>query len=789
MAEMDLNDFNAALSVVGDRGLDSVEYHRLGELVLRHPLTPRLQALDPFSAAYKETVLQLYCDLRGDDRVYDPARDEQSGMVLPANPWSGASPWNFRDPGFVSEFLFSWGQIMRALALPPGSDAKILEYGSGSGQLLLFLARLGLRTYAVDIDAASLQLVRTQATAMQLDVRTEQAAFGGGFGNETFDRIIFFEAFHHAINFGPLLSRLRQRLNPGGLLILCGEPIVGAFVPAVPYPWGPRLDGLSIFCIRRYGWMELGFTEPFLIEALNRNGWLVDITPLPGCGRATTYVARSYVGSMIDIGGQVRLGPYEAGWEDREGTHRWTRGGGTATFPLPDQDGPSHVTIRAGNPFPKDIEVTLYDGEKRLCDAVVPAGSDNQEIVFGPCYRAFFGMRTVGIVPIDVWPNSDDTRNLGLMVHGIKVDQIATLTNNVHAQAWRSPMASTQPNASLEDAVLWSYRLLLGREPETAQIVQTHAKAYRSVDEIRRIFIHSDEFAGRMTAEGARVPNSEVLVHFPPWTGQGEQDVWFDFLGVKTRCKYLPEAYAVLSGEVEGPPGTERIAVHETAEWIGTLRSVLEARARGSLVVVELGAGWGPWLVGAAKAAERVGIRNVLLAGVEGAQSHFDFMLQHFRDNGLDPNAHVLIRGVVGARDGTAHFPKLTAPSDEWGAIADYSNSPAAGTAFEEVRCVALTTLVDQLPPVDLIHCDLQGSEYDVLTAARATLSARVRRVVVGTHSRRIEADLLDFFAGLDWRLEDEGVCRLVQHGGRGALGLVRDGYQVWVNPHAASLK
>ncbi len=344
-------------------------------------------------------------------------------------------------------------------------------------------------------------------------------------------------------------------------------------------------------------------------------------------------------------------------------------------------------------------------------------------------------------------------------------------------------MGSDQASPSLEDAVLWGYRLLLDREPENAEIVQTHARAYRSVREVRRMFMQSEEFAERAAADGGRVPYSEVLMHFPPFTGQGEPDVWFDFLGVKTRCKYLPETYAVLSGQVEGPPGTEKAALHETAEWIGTLQSVLEARVRGSLVVVELGAGWGPWLVGAAKAAERVGIRHIRLAGIEGAQSHFDFMLEHFHDNDLDPNAHLLIHGVVGARDGKARFPKLAEPSNEWGAIADFGKRPAAATVFEEVPCVSLTTLLGQLPPVDLVHCDVQGSEYDVLTAAQKTLNARVRRVVVGTHSRRVEADLLDFFAAQGWRLEDEGICRLIQHGGRGELGLVRDGYQVWANP------
>ena len=95
MSEVDLEEFNAALSVFSDRAPDLVEYQRLCEFSLRHPLTPRLRELDPFSETYKATVLQLYRDLRGDDRNYDPLRDEQSGMSLPENFWSE------RDPGFL----------------------------------------------------------------------------------------------------------------------------------------------------------------------------------------------------------------------------------------------------------------------------------------------------------------------------------------------------------------------------------------------------------------------------------------------------------------------------------------------------------------------------------------------------------------------------------------------------------------------------------------------------------------------------------------------------------------
>ena len=351
----------------------------------------------------------------------------------------------------------------------------------------------------------------------------------------------------------------------------------------------------------------------------------------------------------------------------------------------------------------------------------------------------------------------------------------------------------------LEEAVLWSYRLLLGREPESAEIVRFHARAHVSFDSVRRTFMQTEEFAEGVVGTGGWMPksrtvhylsDSEVLAHFPQWTGRGEPGFWYDFLGVRTRCSYLPDSYALLSGQVEGPPGTERAAVHDAAEWMGTLRSVLESRANGTFTIVELGAGWGPWLVGAATAAAHVGIQTVHLVGVEGAQSHFNFMLQHFRDNGFEPDVHTLIHGAVGVADGTAHFPIPSDPSGDWGGMADYDGKTGCNAvvgprdeSFEEVRCVALTTLLGQFPRVDLIHCDVQGAEYDVLAAARDAIDARVRRVIVGTHSRRIEGDLLDFFAALGWRLEDEGVCKLVQPGGHGPIGITRDGYQVWANP------
>jgi SAM-dependent methyltransferase len=284
-------ELERAIEAISGVAPTTAEYHRLSTLVADHPAVAAMNRLDPFSAEYRERAMELYLELRGRAGAYEPVRDEASVPAPQADLWTGLPPWSFRDAGFLAEFLYCWGHMIKLLALPAGGSARVLEYGPGSGQLLLMLARVGAQSFGVDIDPQAVANLERQAAAMGLDVRAEQAAFGEGFAGETFDRIVFFEAFHHAFDFDALLVRLRERLRPGGRLVLCGEPVVTDAGDGVPYAWGPRLDGLSLFCIRRYGWMELGFTHGFLMEAFARNGWSASFHPFDGCGRANAYVA------------------------------------------------------------------------------------------------------------------------------------------------------------------------------------------------------------------------------------------------------------------------------------------------------------------------------------------------------------------------------------------------------------------------------------------------------------------------------------------------------------------
>ena len=52
--------------------------------------------------------------------------------------------------------------------------------------------------------------------------------------------------------------------------------------------------------------------------------------------------------------------------------------------------------------------------------------------------------------------------------------------------------------------------------------------------------------------------------------------------------------------------------------------------------MIELGAGYGRWLVRAATALQQVKDLPFQLIGVEAEPQHFKWLLQHFKDNGLN---------------------------------------------------------------------------------------------------------------------------------------------------------
>ena len=121
-------------------------------------------------------------------------------------------------------------------------------------------------------------------------------------------------------------------------------------------------------------------------------------------------------------------------------------------------------------------------------------------------------------------------------------------------------------------------------------------------------------------------------------------------------------------------PSSARERRDDLSELLPILRAAMGSGP--TFVMAELGAGWGPWLVkGAFACKAKTSATRVRLIGVEGDIGHFDFMRQHFEDNGLDLADHRLLHGVVGGEFGYARFPVLKKPEKDWGAsIASFSS-------------------------------------------------------------------------------------------------------------------
>jgi FkbM family methyltransferase len=280
-----------------------------------------------------------------------------------------------------------------------------------------------------------------------------------------------------------------------------------------------------------------------------------------------------------------------------------------------------------------------------------------------------------------------------------------------------------------------------------------------------------------------------VFDRFRPAPVPAEPGFVTDFLNIRVRIALLWEDVRGLDGQrIDLPiPGDYRA---EAIEWLGLLRSVTDAR--DEYVAMELGAGFGPWLVSGAAAAQHIGIESVRLYGVEADPDHFAFMRQHFRDNGIDPDAHTLLNAAAGARAGTALWPRVAHPFNEWAARpARESNATDAsynGRRLErcmEIPVLPVTDLLEREPRWDLVHIDLQGWEGEICAVAADVMDRRVRRLVVGLHSRRLEGEMLDLFYSRGWVLENEKPSRFVYNSCAPTIEnmTVLDGVQVWRNP------
>jgi 2-polyprenyl-3-methyl-5-hydroxy-6-metoxy-1,4-benzoquinol methylase len=225
---------------------------------------------NPFSSAYVAEVARIHRAVIGKNYAVsseglpglDPAREEH---------W--AFPYGTQAPSIVGGFLIAYGFVIQTMALPKG--ARILEVGCGLGSLTFLLAKMGYQVDALDVNDTQCSIVRKIVEGLPTKPNVICQALDRHLDGsvERYDAVLFFESFHHFMDHCGLLQILtRKHLSPGGKIVLAGEPIFRESSNILPYPWGLRLDGESLRAMRKWGWLELGFTEAYIRDMFARIG-------------------------------------------------------------------------------------------------------------------------------------------------------------------------------------------------------------------------------------------------------------------------------------------------------------------------------------------------------------------------------------------------------------------------------------------------------------------------------------------------------------------------------------
>ena len=220
---------------------------------------------EPLSVKYREQQMKLYEEITG--HVYLDIRDEFTPGVPVAQLVNAPNAYDHPSPAEYAKHCVAMGLLIKELALPRG--ARILELGSGWGFCQEFLSQCGFVTVGIDANPDFVASSNARLERLGFGRRVIQSTFeqisSEQFGQ--FDSIIAYEAFHHAVNPYLVLKQAMGCLKPDGIFALAAEPFNDFY-----RSWGLRLDCYSIYCIKKFGWFESGWSVGYMADLFGRVG-------------------------------------------------------------------------------------------------------------------------------------------------------------------------------------------------------------------------------------------------------------------------------------------------------------------------------------------------------------------------------------------------------------------------------------------------------------------------------------------------------------------------------------
>jgi SAM-dependent methyltransferase len=258
-----LDEFFSRSEQLGGPG--TVECQEFWQGLIYEPLTLVDKQLAPTSETYLEQQMKLYEEITG--HGYNDVRDEDSGFLPLSQLICAPNAYDAQNPADYAKHCVAMGLLVGELGLPRG--ATILELGSGWGFSQEFLSACGFKTIGVEINPNFVCASNARLSRLGFGSRVREGSF------ELFDvadighvdAVVTYEAFHHAVNTKAMLQKYSSVLKDGGMFALAAEPFNDYYKT-----WGLRLDPYSIYCIKKYGWFESGWSAEYMAYLLGLCG-------------------------------------------------------------------------------------------------------------------------------------------------------------------------------------------------------------------------------------------------------------------------------------------------------------------------------------------------------------------------------------------------------------------------------------------------------------------------------------------------------------------------------------
>lgn len=225
----------------------------------------------------------------------------------------------------------------------------------------------------------------------------------------------------------------------------------------------------------------------------------------------------------------------------------------------------------------------------------------------------------------------------------------------------------------------------------------------------------------------------------------------YDFLGLATAVRFKKSwaKFAPPAGS-KFKPNLPVVNEHYL-DWVALLESVL--RAGDVFRIVELGAGWGTWSSSGLAACKQVShIMRTEVVAIEADGAHYEWMCEHFAKNNIMHDGVHLVHGAVGVESGLVEFPVIENPDEDYGGSLRQVDTSKNTVAVKQYTLEDLLSMV--AGPVDFLHIDIQGEEYNILPDAMDILRSRVKSILIGTHiSSEGHSYIVSLFESHGWEI------------------------------------